>query len=84
MERTINQHIWRHIPYRNTVNMVPQTMSLNISIAMAKHLTTARNRLTNKDKQIENDIMGHHTTPSQKQDSTISKESLAFNAVKYI
>jgi hypothetical protein len=35
-----------------------QTTSLNISIAIAKHLTNARNRLTNNDKEIENDIHG--------------------------
>jgi hypothetical protein len=35
-----------------------QTVSLNISIAMARHLINARNRLTNNDKQIENDIHG--------------------------
>jgi hypothetical protein len=35
-----------------------QTVSLNISIAIAKHLINARNRLTNNDKQIENDIHG--------------------------
>jgi hypothetical protein len=35
-----------------------QTASLNISIAMARHLINARNRLTNNDKQIENDMHG--------------------------
>jgi hypothetical protein len=35
-----------------------QTASLNMSIAMARHLTNARNRLTNNDKQIENDACG--------------------------
>jgi hypothetical protein len=35
-----------------------QTVSLNISIAMARHLINARNRLRNKDKQIENDTYG--------------------------
>jgi hypothetical protein len=47
-----------------------QTASLNISIAMARHLINPRNRLTNNDKQIENDTCTEHHTPSKKQDST--------------
>jgi hypothetical protein len=35
-----------------------QTTSLNISIAIAKLLTNARNRLTNNGKEIDNDIHG--------------------------
>jgi hypothetical protein len=35
-----------------------QTVSLNMSIAMARHLMNARNRLTNNDEQIENDMHG--------------------------
>jgi hypothetical protein len=35
-----------------------QTASLNTSIAMARHLMNARNRLTNNDKRIENDTHG--------------------------
>ena len=35
-----------------------QTTSLNMSIAMAKHLTNARSRLTNNSKEIDNDIHG--------------------------
>ena len=32
--------------------------SLNISIAIAKHLANARNKLTNNDKEIDNGIHG--------------------------
>ena len=32
--------------------------SLNISIAIAKHPTNARNRLTNSSKEIDDDIHG--------------------------
>ena len=43
-----------------------QTVSLNISIAMAKHLSNARNRLEQTEKRITNDIHGipypFHTT----------------------
>jgi hypothetical protein len=59
--------IWRELssdPYGDTYHTATpsiwfqQTVSLNISIALARHLINARNRLTNNDKQIDNDIHG--------------------------
>ena len=59
--------IWRELssdPYGDTYHTATpsiwfqQTISLNFSIALARHLVNARNRLTNNDKQIDNDIHG--------------------------
>ena len=41
-----------------TLTWFQQTTSLNISIATAKHLTNARNKLTKNNKEIDNDIHG--------------------------
>ena len=67
--------IWREIPtdtYGDTHQTATpsiwfqQTVSLSKSIAMARHLINARNRLSTNDKQTENDI--HGTPPhSRKQ-----------------
>ena len=60
--------IWRELSSTNTYRdthhtampsvWFQQTRALNISTAMARHLTKARNRLKSNDKQIKNDIHG--------------------------
>ena len=42
-----------------------QTTSLNILIAIAKHLTNARNRLTNNNKEVDIDKQKRETDKQQ-------------------